>query len=86
MLSLKKRGGALLACAPSVLGKSSFKALTINGAVMMKMTSKTIITSTKGVTLMSLMGVWPGVRSKRPKAIRALADRGQSLPALAPSG
>jgi hypothetical protein len=52
-----KTRGALLACAPSVLGRSNFKALTIKGAVMMKMTNKTIITSTKGVTLMSLMGV-----------------------------
>jgi hypothetical protein len=33
------------------------KRLTIKGAVMMKITNSTIITSTKGVTLISLIGV-----------------------------
>jgi hypothetical protein len=42
--------------ADCALGRSSFKALIIKGVVMIKITSKTIITSTKGVTLISLIG------------------------------
>jgi hypothetical protein len=46
-------------------------ALVINGAVMMKMTTKTSMTSTNGVMLMSLMGFELWVRSRRPKLMLA---------------
>src|SRR5690606_40476186 len=55
--------------APSVLGRSSRIELASSGAVMMKITTSTSITSTSGVTLMSLMGSLPLVRSSLPNAM-----------------
>ena len=55
------------------------EALIIKGVVMMKITNKTIITSTKGVTLISLIGFCSATRSNRPKAIRVRARRAQIL-------
>jgi hypothetical protein len=43
--------------------------LAIRGAVMMKITTSTSITSTRGVTLMSLKGCGPSRRSSRPNAM-----------------
>lgn len=40
-----------------------------SGAVRMKITTSTSITSTSGVTLMSLMGSAPLVRSRQPNAM-----------------
>jgi hypothetical protein len=68
MASATKAGASLLA-APSARGRSSFRLLAISGAVMMKITSSTSITSMSGVMLMSLMGCEPGLRSSRPKAM-----------------
>ena len=47
----------------------------ISGAVIMKMTSRTSITSISGVMLMSLIGCAPGLRSRRPKAMSAASLR-----------
>ena len=55
--------------APSVLGRSSFRLVVISGAVIMKITSSTSITSISGVMLMSLIGREPALRSRRPNAI-----------------
>ena len=44
-------------------------ALVSNGAVRMKITSSTSMTSTKGVTLMSLKGLACEVLGKRPNAM-----------------
>ncbi len=61
--------GASEGRAPSVLGRSSFRLVVISGAVIMKITSSTSITSISGVMLMSLIGREPGLRSRRPKAM-----------------
>src|SRR5512144_1397941 len=53
----------------SVLGSSSFRLVVMSGAVIMKITSSTSMTSISGVMLMSLIGWAPGLRSRRPKAI-----------------
>jgi hypothetical protein len=50
----------------SVAGKSRRKAPPIKGAVMRKMTNKTSMTSTKGVTLISLMGDLTALDSNSP--------------------
>src|SRR5690242_8789470 len=57
------------AAAPAACGRSSLMEWVKSGAVMMKITSNTSITSTMGVTLMSAMGA--GCRSslKLPKAM-----------------
>ena len=53
-------------------GKSSLIAYESSGAVMIKITSSTSITSTSGVTLISDIGcAGPLYRSKPPKAIRS---------------
>src|SRR5664279_392777 len=64
--------GMSLGWAASVFGKSSLRLEVISGAVIMKMTSSTSMTSMSGVMLMSLIGWAPGVRSRRPKAIAVL--------------
>src|SRR5204862_3428682 len=61
--------GVSLGWAASVLGRSSLRLDVISGAVIMKMTSRTSMTSISGVMLMSLIGCAPGLRSRRPKAI-----------------
>src|SRR4051812_50095279 len=61
--------GVSLGCAASVFGRSSFRLDVISGAVIMKMTSSTSMTSMSGVMLMSLIGCAPGLRSRRPKAM-----------------
>ena len=61
--------GASFGWPASVFGRSSFRLDVISGAVIMKITSSTSITSISGVMLMSLIGCAPGVRSRRPKAI-----------------
>ena len=50
----------------SVRGRSSLIELAISGAVMMKITSSTSITSTSGVTLMSDSGRCPPAPIARP--------------------
>src|SRR3982751_4832995 len=65
--------GVSLGCAASVFGRSSLRLDVISGAVIMKMTSSTSMTSISGVMLMSLIGCAPGLRSRRPKAICASA-------------
>src|ERR1043165_2870857 len=47
-------------------GRSTGNPITISGAVTMKMMSSTSITSTKGVTLISCMGVCLRARLRRP--------------------
>ena len=64
--------GVSLGWAASVCGRSSLRLDVISGAVIMKMTSSTSMTSISGVMLMSLIGCAPGVRSSRPKAMRVL--------------
>ena len=61
--------GASLPAAPSAFGRSSLRLLVINGAVMMKITSSTNIKSINGVMLISLIGIEPGLRSRRPNAM-----------------
>src|SRR5437870_10782832 len=68
--------GLSLGCAASVLGRSSFRLEVISGAVIMKITSSTSITSISGVMLMSLIGCGPVVRSRRPNAISVSASGG----------
>src|SRR5678816_2409924 len=79
--------GVSLGCAASVLGRSSLRLDVISGAVIMKITSSTSMTSISGVMLMSLIGWAPGLRSRRPKAtccprsgrpagVRTVAERG----------
>ena len=51
--------GASLGLAASVRGRSSRIELASSGAVMMKITTSTSITSTSGVMLISLMGWGP---------------------------
>jgi len=68
--------GASDDCAVAPLtGKSSFRLEVISGAVIMKITSSTSITSINGVMLMSLIGAGPVLRSKRPKAMERLRRR-----------
>src|SRR5450759_6041735 len=62
--------GASPGLAASVLGRSSLMELASSGAVRIKITTSTSITSTSGVTLISLIGAELSVRSKRPKDIR----------------
>src|SRR6185369_255684 len=64
--------GVSLGCAASVRGRSSLRLDVISGAVIMKMTSSTSMTSIRGVMLMSLIGWAPGLRSRRPKAMPAI--------------
>ena len=61
--------GVSLGCAASVCGRSSLRLELISGAVIMKMTSSTSMTSISGVMLMSLIGCARAVRSSRPNAI-----------------
>jgi len=61
--------GASFGCPASVRGRSSLRLEVISGAVIMKITSSTSMTSISGVMLMSLIGCTPGVRSRRPKAM-----------------
>src|SRR4051812_17276515 len=61
--------GVSLGCAASLLGRSSFRLEVISGAVIMKITSSTSITSISGVMLMSLIGCGPVVRSRRRTVI-----------------
>ena len=51
------------------LGKSSLIACVSSGAVMMKMTSSTSITSTSGVVFISAIGAWPVRPSSPPNAM-----------------
>jgi hypothetical protein len=67
--------GASPGCVPSALGRSRRIELAISGAVMMKMTTSTSITSTSGVTLMSLMG------ARALGALEAAESHGSALPA-----
>src|SRR5882724_9424643 len=57
------------AVAASVFGRSSLRLEVISGAVIMKITSSTSITSISGVMLMSLIGAGRFARSRRPKAM-----------------
>src|SRR5687767_6638530 len=61
--------GVSVGWAASVFGRSSLRLELISGAVIMKITSSTSITSISGVMLMSLIGDGPLVRSRRPKAM-----------------
>src|SRR5436305_5350288 len=61
--------GASFGWPASVFGRSSLRLDDISGAVIMKMTSSTSITSISGVMLMSLIGCAPGLRSSRPNAM-----------------
>src|SRR4051812_35492598 len=57
------------------LGRSIFTEWVSSGAVMMKITSSTSITSMSGIMLISAIGALPPVRLKFPKAISgALLD------------
>src|ERR1700754_2785943 len=67
--------GASFGFAPSALGRSSFRLEVISGAVIMKITSSTSITSISGVMLMSLIGADRFTRSRRPKAIACSVRR-----------
>src|SRR5437868_13773745 len=61
--------GVSAGCAASLFGRSSFRLEVMSGAVIMKITSSTSMTSMSGVMLMSLIGCAPGLRSRRPKAM-----------------
>jgi hypothetical protein len=66
-------------CAASLFGRSSLRLDVISGAVIMKITSRTSMTSISGVMLMSLIGWAPGLRSRRPKAIDACLGGGRPV-------
>src|SRR5574343_2034804 len=53
----------------AALGRSTLTWCVISGAVMMKMISRTSITSTSGVMLISAVGIWLADELKEPIAI-----------------
>src|SRR5262245_10057093 len=57
------------------LGRSTFTACVSSGAVMMKITSSTSITSISGIMLISAIGVVALPRCRSPKAISGLRRR-----------
>src|ERR1035438_5880397 len=61
--------GVSLGWAASVCGRSSLRLDVMSGAVIMKMTSSTSMTSMSGVMLMPRFGCPRGLRSRRPKAM-----------------
>src|SRR5262245_16321327 len=68
---------------PLAAGRSTGRPDNKSGAVTMKTMSNTSITSTKGVTLISCIGVWPRARPRRPPLARPvlrLAPIGSPLP------
>src|SRR5687768_15888621 len=74
MLSGLVRLGVLVA-----RGRSIFTECVSSGAVMMKMTSRTSITSISGIMLISAMGASAPLRWNPPKATSGRSGRGRGL-------
>jgi hypothetical protein len=65
---LQRLGRRVVGALPP-LGRSRRRLAVMSGAVIMKMTSSTSMTSMSGVMLMSAIGLGLGLRSSRPKAM-----------------